>query len=296
MNPPFFAIYLAAFIAPLGALGETALKALKALPKGESQRLARIEGRGTFVDPEQWHFYVQDKETPPRLREYVVAEGEILAVQDAVETSEPVKDSIAMGKSTLKVDSDDLAQIAQAYAAANNSPVTSFRYELQREGATAAPTWIVTCFDESGAELGAIVVSAKQPKVLARDGFPLDPPEKSKKSSGKAAKFQPQSAIEIDEGEPLESTVGITGESAVDTTQAQATAATGDEAAQAESDLPTEPDTVSDRPAKSSSRKKASNGGRSASPSQESDGPRVVRPIRRVTTPVRRILRRVMPF
>jgi hypothetical protein len=56
------------------------------------------------------------------------------------------------------------ARIAQQYALANNLNVATMSYGLRRDGAGAAPLWKVTCWNESGDELGTLVLTAaKEP-------------------------------------------------------------------------------------------------------------------------------------
>src|SRR5688500_8454019 len=53
----------------------TALGAIKALPRGEWKKIARIEARDGTPTPERWHIIVHDPKDENGLHEYVVAGG-----------------------------------------------------------------------------------------------------------------------------------------------------------------------------------------------------------------------------
>jgi hypothetical protein len=179
MRPPLLA---AAFIflssAVLFAAREapgSALGALKLLPKGEAKKIARIEAREGTPVPERWHILVHDPKDENGLHEYVVAGGELVASRNLSQFAEFVKEEDVFGSSGLKVDSDKLAELAQQYALANNQTITALNYALRKEGAAAAPLWVVTCLDEMGKEIGRLVVSAARGHVVSREGFTAEP-------------------------------------------------------------------------------------------------------------------------
>ena len=154
----------------------SALGALRLLPRGEAKRLALIEAREGTPVPLRWHFIVHDPKAETGVHEYVVAGGEIVASRDVSQFAENVRPEDVVGTDGLKVNSDRAAQIAQQYAFANNMTVATMHYELKKSGAAAAPLWKVTCLDEEGKEMGHLVISAGKGTVVARDGFPAEPP------------------------------------------------------------------------------------------------------------------------
>ncbi len=154
----------------------SALAALRLLPRGEAKRLALIEAREGTPVPLRWHFIVYDPKAETGVHEYVVAGGEIVASRDVSQFAENVRLEDVVGTDGLKINSDRAAQLAQQYAFANNMTVATMQYELKKSGAAAAPLWKVTCLDEEGKELGHIFISAGKGTVVARDGFPAEPP------------------------------------------------------------------------------------------------------------------------
>lgn len=160
----------------LRAHAETALDALRLLPKGEAKKLARIEAREGAPEPERWHLLTYDEQSETGLREYVVAAGEVVASRQLSQFAESVQSEEVFGGEAVKFDSDRAAQVAQLYAAANQAAVATIHYQLRKAGSDAVPLWTLICLDPAGRELGRIVVSATKGSVIAHDGFPVDPP------------------------------------------------------------------------------------------------------------------------
>lgn len=154
----------------------SALGALKVLPRGEAKRLARIEARDGTPVPERWHFIVHDPKTETGVHEYVVAGGEIVASRDVSQFAESLRAEDVFGGDALKINSDRAAKLAQQYAFANNMTVAAMQYVLKKEGAAAVPLWNVTCLDEAGKELGHLVISAVKGTVVSHEGFTAEPP------------------------------------------------------------------------------------------------------------------------
>ena len=179
MRLSFSASLLLLFAAPLRAETEpanSALAALKLLPRGEAKRLARIEARDGTPVPERWYFIVHDPKSETGVHEYVVAGGEIVASRDVSQFAENLRVEDVVGGDALKVNSDRAAKLAQQYALANDVNVTAMQYELKKDGAAAAPLWRVTCLGEDGKELGRLVISAGKGTVVSHEGFAAEPP------------------------------------------------------------------------------------------------------------------------
>jgi hypothetical protein len=153
----------------------SALNAIKQLPRGEAKKIARIEAREGKPAPERWHILVHDPKDENGLHEYVVAGGEVVASRNISQFAESLKPTDVMGTSSLKVDSDKVAALAQAYGQVNNVTIASLNYVLKKEGVDAAPLWDVTCLDEQGTVVGHLVVSAGKGNVVSHDGFTAEP-------------------------------------------------------------------------------------------------------------------------
>jgi hypothetical protein len=167
----------------------SAFDAVKVLPKAEAKRLARIEARRGTPIPERWHLLVHDSEAESGLREYVIAAGEIIASRTVSQFADRIAPEDVIADAPLKIDSDEAAEIAQQYALANGLAVASMSYELKREGQGATPLWRVTCLNDEGAEVGALILTATRGTVISHPGFSIDPETFAAQSGGE---FRPQ--------------------------------------------------------------------------------------------------------
>jgi hypothetical protein len=153
----------------------TALNAIKQLPRGEYKRIARIEGRDGAPAPERWHIIVHDPKDENGVHEYVIAGGEVVASRAVSQFVEFVKADDILRESLVKIDSDKLGALALEYATANNVAVATFNYALKKEGVDAVPLWVVTCLDDQERQVGQLVVSAGKGTVISHDGFTAEP-------------------------------------------------------------------------------------------------------------------------
>jgi hypothetical protein len=180
MRPLIFALLLALFAgagycSAAADSDDSVLKAIKQLPRAEAKKIARIEARDGKPLPERWHILVNDPKDENGLHEYVVAGGEIVASRNISQFAESLKPTDVIGASGVRVDADKLSNLAQQYAQANNMTVATLNYTLSKDGADAAPLWTVTCLDESGKQLGQLVVQAAKGGVISHEGFTADP-------------------------------------------------------------------------------------------------------------------------
>ncbi len=153
----------------------SALNAIDQLPRGESKRVARVEARDGSPIPERWHIIVHDPKDENGLREYVIASSEVVASRTISQFAESVRPEDVINTSTVRIDSDRLADLAQQFALANNATIAALNYALKKEGAEAVPLWSVGCVDDTGKEIGRIVVSATKGNVISHEGFTARP-------------------------------------------------------------------------------------------------------------------------
>jgi hypothetical protein len=190
------AIYLGIALAVVPALhAETALDAIKLLPKDQAARIARIEGRDGAPDPDRWYILTQDPAAENGLHEYVVSDGKIVASRSLSQFAEALTPADVVGAAPVKIDSDAMAKLARHYADANGSAVSTLNYELKRAGPGGAPAWTVSCVDSTGTTVGELVVAASAGTVVSHDGFtvvpeaeatPADTPEKEESHAAPA--------------------------------------------------------------------------------------------------------------
>jgi hypothetical protein len=118
---------------------------------------------------------VYDREAPASLRALIVAKGEVVTSQDVSPSAAAPQSKELLDSAGIKVDSDQAADLALSYAAANNVKVSAMNFELARQGAKAVPVWIVSCLDKNGGPLGSVVITASRGSVVASEGFPNAP-------------------------------------------------------------------------------------------------------------------------
>ena len=154
----------------------TALKSLKTLPSGAANRLAIIDGHDGTPTPARWHFLIEDPEAENGLREFVVADREIVANREVSQFAAQLTLADIVGKAAVKCDSDAVAHLAQRYAAANALTVASMNFRLRKNPLTAVPVWTVTCLDTQATTLATLQVDGRDGRVIAHDGFASVPP------------------------------------------------------------------------------------------------------------------------
>lgn len=169
-----FLIMSGCLVASSLAAGSTALEAVKLLPKEQRARVARIEAREGMPVPERWYILVNDREAENGLKEFVVADGAIVAERGVSQFSESVTPEQVFGDS-VRFDSSRAAQLVQQYAQVNDVTVANIAYQLRKDGATAVPLWRLTCYNAIGRELGSLTITATKGAVISHQGFSVEP-------------------------------------------------------------------------------------------------------------------------
>ena len=165
---------LAGLIATGFAAGPTALDAVKLLPKEQRARVARIEARDGTPEPERWYILLHDRSAENGLKEFVVADGAIVAERGISQFAESIAPEQVFGDS-VRFNSDRAAQIAQQYAQVNDVTVATIDYQLRKDGPTAVPLWRLTCHNGIGREVGSLTITATKGAVISHQGFSVEP-------------------------------------------------------------------------------------------------------------------------
>ena len=156
------------------AARSTALDAVKLLPKEHRARVARIEAREGEPEPERWHILVNDRAAENGLKEFVVANGAIVAERGISQFAESLKPDEVIGDA-VRFNSDRAAQLVQQFAKVNDVMVGSVSYQLRKDGPTAVPLWRLTCYDPIGREVGSLTITATKGTVISHQGFAVEP-------------------------------------------------------------------------------------------------------------------------
>jgi hypothetical protein len=164
----------AGMAAPAFSAATTALEALKLLPKDARKLVARIEAREGSPNPERWHILVNDKAAENGLKEFVIADGMIVAERSISQFAESLSPNEALGDD-VRFDSDRAAQLVRQYAQVNAVTAATIDYQLRRDGTTAVPLWRLTCYDDAGKSIGTLTLTATKGAIISHQGFAVEP-------------------------------------------------------------------------------------------------------------------------
>jgi hypothetical protein len=173
---------VAGMVAPALCATTTALEAVKLLPKEARKSVARIEAREGSPNPERWHILVNDKAAENGFKEYVVADGAIVAERSISQFVESISPHDAIGDDA-KFDSDRAAQLVRQYAQVNAVAPATIDYQLRKDGAAGVPLWRLTCYDDAGKSIGMLTLTATKGVVISHQGFPVEPSEATNKNA-----------------------------------------------------------------------------------------------------------------
>ncbi len=154
--------------------GGSALDAVKLLPKEHRARVAKIEARDGTPEPERWYVLVNDRAAENGLKEFVVADGAIVAERGISQFAESLTPEQVIGDA-VRFNSDRAAQLARQYAQVNGVTIASIAYQLRKDGPAAVPLWRLTCSDAIGRELGSLTITATKGAVISHQGFSVEP-------------------------------------------------------------------------------------------------------------------------
>ena len=172
-------------LAPAVLHATTALDAIKLLPKEHRVRVARVEGRDGTPEPGRWHILVSDPASENGLKEFVIADGAIVAERGISQFAESLAPDQMLGDG-VRYNSDRAAQLAQQFAQVNGVTVATIGYQLRKDAPTSIPMWRLTCLDANGREVGSLTVTATKGWVISHQGFPVEPAtEREEKSREK---------------------------------------------------------------------------------------------------------------
>jgi hypothetical protein len=193
-----FSILVVSMLLASAAHGESALDAIKELPRDQAARIARIEARDGTPEPDRWYILTQDPAADNGVHEFVVSNGEIVASRAVSQFADSLKPDDVLGAAPLNIDSDKAAKLAHAYADANGAVVTSINYELKKDGPDAAPAWTISCMDDKGNKVGVVVVTAGKGNVVSHEGFTLEPePEATPSRKREEPRFETYAKPEV---------------------------------------------------------------------------------------------------
>jgi len=155
--------------------GASALQARATLPPEVSNKVAAIIGCEGRPVPERWRFLVWDATAENGFREFVVADGMIVARNRVSQFATQVYPQEVLRPDAIRVDSDKAGWLALMYGKANNLLISSLHFTLRQPPELSTPVWKIDCFDGTQQQVGSISIAANEGKVLAHLGFEVEP-------------------------------------------------------------------------------------------------------------------------
>ena len=152
----------------------SAFEAYALVPREVALRLARVAACEGTSQPERWHFIVHEPEAENGLRDYVIANGEVAAMNGVSQFAGEIRPEEVLGLKSVLIDSSFAAQVANRYAAANRMNIASLNYDLHKEP-TGMAVWRITCLNSANREIGWLVIDAVSGNVIQESGFEHTP-------------------------------------------------------------------------------------------------------------------------
>lgn len=177
------------------AHAETALDAVKQLPKDDVSRIAKIEGREGTPEPDRWYIVTHDPAAENGVHEFVVCNGEIVASRGLSQFAESLKPEDIIVEAALKVDSDKAEKLAHDYAERNGTAVATMNYELKKDGPDGAAAWTISCMDGTGTKVGELVLTAGKGEVVSHEGFAMEPKATPESTPRKKIHVEPVTVV-----------------------------------------------------------------------------------------------------
>jgi hypothetical protein len=170
------------FLVLLGALaaspllradGGPAHMAINAAQKAVKPPAALVEMTGDRGEPrpQEWKLIYSDPSARGGVRE-VLASGDVVVSERTPLRGYPgIASSRPVSLTRLKIDSDGAFDIANRQASARRIGFNWVDYTLRANDVTGAPMWILRLYDNMGAQVGVVQISAEDGSIL----MPLSP-------------------------------------------------------------------------------------------------------------------------
>lgn len=167
--------------------------AVASQPYGKRAAVVEIRGERGQPQPTEWIVVLNDPTARGGIREITVANGRVTSERTPLQGMAAYADKLPLERKALAADSDRVFAAAQQQAVNNEVGFHWIAYRLETDPQSRAPVWNVRLFDDLGASLGTLRISAQTAAVVSP--FEPDPaaqpvagPEPKKKdSAGKKA-------------------------------------------------------------------------------------------------------------
>lgn len=128
---------------------------------GNNAPLAEVTGKRGEPQPQQWTFLFLDQAARGGVREVVVDGNAIVSQRTPLRGYAGLTAQGPLPTDRFKVDSTKAFEVANAEAMKNRLAFHWVDYSLDRDASTGAPAWTLKLYNNMGAPVGTVVVSAE---------------------------------------------------------------------------------------------------------------------------------------
>lgn len=169
------------------AAQETGLAALKLLgrERGEviAKTLVQVKGEAGDPQPVTWNITCLDATARGGLREYEITRGILVGERTPLRASSIAATAPLLSESKVKIDSDAAFQVVNKEAIRRRISFHTINYTLRTDPSSSEPVWQTRLFDNFGAHIVSVKVSAQSGNILEYSEVDPDARERARKSN-----------------------------------------------------------------------------------------------------------------
>lgn len=136
------------------------LRAISEQPYGATARAVEIRGERGAPQPDEWIFLLSDSKARGGVREVTMSGGRITAERTPLRGMADVAGMVPIETKDLSTDADEVFRIVHREAVKSQLGFHWLDYTLRNDPQSQAPVWTVKLFDNMGAQVGTIGISA----------------------------------------------------------------------------------------------------------------------------------------
>jgi hypothetical protein len=128
--------------------------------------LVEVKGERGEPQPQQWVILYSDPQARGGVREVVVSDGTVVSQRTPLNGYSGVTAQPPIKLSRLNLDSEAAFQIANKQAEKQQVGFNWVDYNLRAESSTGSPVWVLRLFDNMGAQIGTLQISAEDGSIV----------------------------------------------------------------------------------------------------------------------------------
>lgn len=176
------------------AEGNSAYTSLRAAQKvaGESATLLEMTGNRGEPGPADWKIVFSDPSARGGVREVTASGSEVLSQRTPLRGYTDIGTQQPIALNRLNLDSGGAFDVANKQAIAKQVPFNWIDYSLRANNVTGAPMWVLRLYNNLGAQVGVVQISAEDGSIIMplevvsqpRNGTPVSEPAAERKIGG----------------------------------------------------------------------------------------------------------------